>query len=224
MRLLCRLSIALLPLFCRAQPVKRAALEPILSFEAEHKGNSLGGWGGGPPVTISVDDKVFHGGKWAARLERNASSEGTYSIISISLPIDFSGTSIELRGFLKTEDVSGFAGLWMREDAESGVVAFDNMEKRGPRNTTSWTEYSITLPLKPEAKQFHFGVLTVGTGTAWADDLKLLVDGKLIWRAPAVVKPKTIQDTDHEFDGGSNVTATEFPKTQIGNLALLAKV
>ena len=39
------------------------------------------------------------------------------------LPIDFDGEWIELRGFLRTEDVSGYTGLWMREDG----VAVDRL-------------------------------------------------------------------------------------------------
>jgi hypothetical protein len=48
---------------------------------------------------------------------------------------------------------------------------FDNMQNRHLSGTTGWTEYSITLPVKPEGRQLFFGVLLVGTGKAWADDL-----------------------------------------------------
>ena len=39
------------------------------------------------------------------------------------LPIDFAGGRLELSGFLRTENVAGFAGLWMRQD---GVFYPDN--------------------------------------------------------------------------------------------------
>ena len=63
-----------------------------------------------------------------------------------------------------------------------------------------------------------------GTGKVWADDLQLLVDGKPVWEAPKVERPKTAIDLDHEFDGGSGIVLSELTKTQIENLAMLGKV
>jgi hypothetical protein len=180
----------------RRQPPSRAlnsGLAAILSFEVQPSGGKPAGWSINPLETVFADDKVVHGGRWSARIERKSDSPGTFTYISRFIPMNFSGTSIELRGFLRTEDVSGFAGLWMREDGESGesrVLEFDNMEDRGLKGTTTWYEYSITLPVRPEAKRLLFGVIVTGTGKAWADDLQLLVDGKPIWEAPKLERPK----------------------------------
>lgn len=103
-----------------------------------------------------------------------------------------------MHGFLRTEDVSDFVGLWMREDGESPGVAFDNMHSRHLKGTTPWAEYSIALPLRREAKQLFFGFLVSGTGKAWVDDLRLLVDGKPVWKAPRAERPKTALDLDHQ--------------------------
>ena len=113
-----------------------------------------------------------------------------------------------------TDAVTGFVGLWMREDGVSPGLAFDNMQQRGLKGTNDWAEYSITLPVKSEAKQLFFGVLVSGTGKAWADDLQLLVDGKPIWEAPKVEKPKTVLDLDHEFDGGSKISSSSLTSVQ----------
>jgi len=102
--------------------------------------------------------------------------------------VDFSGARIELRGFLRTEDVSDFVGLWMREDGETPALAFDNMQDRKLKGTTAWTEYSISLPVHSEARKLFFGVLCRNR-KAWADDLQLLVDGKPIWEAPRSSDP-----------------------------------
>jgi C-terminal processing protease CtpA/Prc len=202
----------------------RSGLAEILSFETEHPGGSPGGWGGSPAGTIFVDGKVVHGGRWSARIERQADSPGAFSSMTKSIPMDFAGTKIELRGFLRTEGVSDFVMLWLREDSESGTAAFDNMRRRQLKGTTDWAEYSITLPVAPEARQLFFGVLLVGTGKAWADDLRLLVDGKPVWEAPRFERPKTAIDLDHEFDGGSGTVLKELTKVQIENLATLGKV
>jgi hypothetical protein len=200
----------------------RVPLEQMLTFEAPHAGDMPGGWGGAPVGTIFVDSKVVHGGKQSVRLERDANSPNAFTTVTSSLPLDFTGSNIELRGFIRTEDVTEYASLWMREDGPNGSLAFDNMQRRAVKGTTPWTEYSIVLPLRPAATRLYFGFLFSRTGKAWADDLELLVDGKPISAAPKT--EKTVLDTDHEFDFGSNVVLTELSKAQIENLATLGRV
>ena len=207
------------------KPSERTEFQAALGFEMPPDGNMPGGWGGGPPGTIFLDDKVVHGGRWAVRIARNAESPNNFSTVTKSVEMDFSGATVELRGFLRTEEVSDFAGLWMREDGESSGLAFDNMQSRRLNGTTAWTAYSISLPVHSEARKLFFGVLLAGTGKAWADDLELLVDGKPIEEAPKVKRPTTVLERDHQFDGGSGILIPgDLEKTQIENLATLGKV
>jgi C-terminal processing protease CtpA/Prc len=195
-----------------------------LNFETEQTGKMPRGWGGGPPETISVDSEVVHGGRWAVRLERSATSPQAFSTLTNAIPIDFQGQTLEWRGFLRTENVSEFTGLWMREDGAGGSVAFDNMQRRQVNGTRGWTEYSITLPLRPAARTLFVGVLVAGTGTVWADDLQLLVDGKPVWDAPKVERPKTAIDLDHDFDAASGIVVSRLSDMQTQNLVTLGKV
>jgi C-terminal processing protease CtpA/Prc len=202
----------------------RPELIGLLDFESDHSGGLPKGWNGGPPGTFGVDDQIVHGGRWALRIDRTAGGQEGFTAVSRMLPIDFAGTRLELSGFLRTEDVGGFAGLWMREDGDGGVVAFDNMQSRGLKGTTGWTEYTITLPLAPGAKRLVFGVLAAGGGRVWADDLRLLVDGKPVANAPRVEAERTALDLDKEFDAGSGIVLKDLTRTQIANLAMLGKV
>jgi len=93
------------------KPNEQSDLKAALSFELPPVSNVPGGWGGGPPETIFMDDKVVPGGKWAVRIERTSESQNSFSTITKSIDMDFSGLSLELRGFLRTEEVSDFAGL-----------------------------------------------------------------------------------------------------------------
>ena len=199
-------------------------LEPILTFETAHNGTSPAGWGGGPPATIFVDGEIVHGGRWSVRLERTAASAQAFSTLTKAIPVEFGGTTIEWRGFLRTDNVSDFMGLWMRQDGDTPNLAFATMQPRQIRGTNDWTEYSLTFPLHREAKQLYFGVLISGTGKVWADDLKLLVDGKPVWEATKVERPKTALELDRQFDAGSGIVIGELSKTQIENLAMLGKV
>ncbi len=199
-------------------------LAKVLSFETEHQGGRPGGWWGGPAGTIFVDEKIVHSGRSSARLERTASSEQEFSTITRNMSMDFSGTRIELRGWLKTEDASGMVGLWLREDGNLGTLEFDNMASQQLKGTRDWAQYSVSIPLREEAKSLFYGFLISGTGKAWADDLQLLVDGKPVWEAPKAIRPKTALDMDHEFDTGSGVSLTDLSRAQVENLVLLGKV
>ena len=120
---------------CRSQEAASAErsqtkLQPVLGFEVPLEGGKPQGWGGAPDGTLFLDDKIVHGGKSSARIERNASSPNNFSTFTKFLPIDFTGSSLELRGFLRTEDVTEFSGLWTREDGERPTLAFDNMQAK----------------------------------------------------------------------------------------------
>src|SRR5262249_52952838 len=159
-------------------------------FETEQDQTFPSGWFGGPRETIFVDKDVVHSGRWSARLERTETSSAAVSTLTKWIPVDFAGKTIEWRGFLRSEDVSGFMGLWMREDVNGNTLAFASMQPLKIKGTNDWTEYSLALPVHLAAEQLYFGVLIDGTGKVWADDLRLLVDGKPVWEAPRLERPK----------------------------------
>jgi C-terminal processing protease CtpA/Prc len=198
--------------------------ESILKFETDHAAGNLEEWGGGPEETIYYDSTIVNSGKGAARLERDANSPDQFTSITKQIPIDFDGETIEFSGFLRTESVSGFVGLWMREDGPGGAVQFDNMQNKQVNGTTHWTEYTIKLPLDKRAKTLFFGVLLVGEGKVWIDDLRLLVDGKPIDQVPERITETTVLDKDQEFIAGSGININTLTSTQIENLSILGKV
>jgi C-terminal processing protease CtpA/Prc len=198
--------------------------EAALGFELGGGSGKPPGWSGKPMETLHLDDQVVHGGKWSTRIERSSESPGAFSALSKTLPIDFSGRFIALRGFLRTEAVTGMAGLWLREDGEGGVLQFDNMSQKNIRGTTEWTEYEINLPLAPNARKLHFGALATGNGKVWVDDLELLVDGKPVTEAPRIERETTVHETDTEFALGSGVEIENLSPLQTENLVNLCKV
>ena len=170
------------------------------------------------------DAATVHTGKAAVRIDRTGASEGTFSTITSFVPMDFTGTAVTLRGFLKLKDVSGYVGLWIREDGESGSLSFDNMQSQQVRGTREWAPYSVTIQLRPGGNRLYFGFLSSGAGTAWADDLELLVDGKPVWEAPKAPIQVTVLSQDHEFDAGPKIALTSLSDLQIANLTTLGKV
>lgn len=220
-------TVAMCTLLClTVSAVARAEedLAKALSFETENTGGTLTGWGGGPPGTIFADDKVVHSGQWSVRLVRTPDSPSTFSTITRGMPVDFAGQEIELRGWLRTDNVSGMAGLWLRADGDAGTLGFDNMASQQLKGSHDWAQYSVAIPLSRQAKRLAYGFLVSGTGTGWADDLELLVDGKPLSEAPRAARPTTPLDTDREFDAGSRVAPSALSEVQTENLALLGRV
>jgi C-terminal processing protease CtpA/Prc len=218
--------IALVVLSCLPAPAQssspRSNIQQSLGFE-DQSGPGLSGWYSNPPGSVFADDKVVHTGRWSVRLERDANSEGTFSALTRALAADFKGHSIELRGYLKLDNVTDFAGLWLREDADGQVLSLENMQRQQVKGTRDWAEYSIALPVDPAAQKIYFGVLFSGTGSVWADDLELLVDGKPIAHAPSAPVPVGLP-IDHQFDSGSGIALSGLTSVQVSNLVTLGQV
>ncbi|MCY9516622.1 helix-turn-helix domain-containing protein [Paenibacillus apiarius] len=102
-------------------------------------------------------------------------------ILDIALEYRFAGQDsftrtfkrIRLNGFLKTEGVRNWGGLWMRVDGkDEEVLSFDNMEGRPIQGTTEWALYSIVLDVPLHAEAIAFGAFLCGPGHVWMDGLR----------------------------------------------------
>ncbi|MFN7922994.1 MAG: hypothetical protein U0Q16_23020 [Bryobacteraceae bacterium] len=165
-------------------PLTSRNISEILGFENGTPGETPFQWGANGAGDTTIDSVVFHGGSYSAHVQRGPSSVGEFGGIVASIPMDFAGKTIELRGFAKTENVSSSIGMYLREDGVSGPVEFATTQGLGVKGTTSWTEYSVSLPLVSSGKTLFVVATLFGTGHAWFDDLQLLVDGKPVALAP----------------------------------------
>jgi C-terminal processing protease CtpA/Prc len=214
-------------LACASALAARPDHTPELGFERTDSASVLSRWKGvpsGPDGTLFLDSAVVHSGRYSGRLERTPGSASTFSSFAFELPLDREGKMLELRGWLRYQDVAGFAGLWQRQDGKSGMLQFDNMADRKLSGTADWTEYSVMLPLDPKARKVTVGSLIGGTGRVWADDLRLYVDGKPFADAPARVIVPTVLETDTAFTASSRITIEKVSAAQLDHLVLLGKV
>ena len=110
-----------------------------------------------------------------------AATGQSFGVATASFPVaEARGKRVRFSGYIKTRDVTtGYAGFWWRVDGPGQkMLAFDNMQGRGPRGATDWTRYEIELPVAAEAININFGALFPGDGMAWFDGLKVELDGK----------------------------------------------
>jgi hypothetical protein len=85
---------------------------------------------------------------------------------------------VHLSGYIKTDGVTtGYAGLWLRVDGASDMLALDNMAGRGATGTADWKRYDVELAVPAEAKSIVFGAIFPGDGAAWFDGLTIELDG-----------------------------------------------
>ena len=131
------------------------------------------------------------------------------------------GARIGLSCYLKTADVSGWCGLWMRVDADRDdpPIAFDNMEDRAIRGTTDWTECVVVLDVGKRAKSISFGVLLSGTGTVWIDQLKFdLVDDTV-----PLTSPPNFRDEPRNLDFSGLSEPPQFSDSSANEASLALK-
>jgi C-terminal processing protease CtpA/Prc len=208
---------------CGAAPaIAQQDDRPAFTFSAARPDGTPASWSSNPEGTVSVDSVVVRSLPYAVRLQRDTASPGMFSVLTKEIPVTFTGNTVELRGWLRTEDVAEFAGLWLRVDGPGGTLQFDNMQQRAVRGTTEWTEYRIRMPLDGHARRLLLGALLPGTGTAWVDDLELLVDGRPYGEAAR--RELSGAELDREFDGGSGIATQPLSAAQVDNLSLLGRV
>jgi hypothetical protein len=157
-----------------------------LGFEQANGMKPKGWYAGGDKApkdingySAALDSKTVHGGKYSLHL-KYVSGDGfgvaTNSLRGL-LP-SVKGKTIRLTGWIKTEDVGDFAGLWWRVDGPNReMLAFNNMEDSIISGTQDWKRYSFELPVASNAINVSFGALLAGRGEAWFDDLSIDTNG-----------------------------------------------
>jgi len=146
---------------------------------------------GAKDYSIGLDKNVKHKGKASGFLRSKSTwKRGFGTMMQIILADRFRGKRVRLSGWLKTQDVRQWAGMWMRVDGKKGkILAFDNMQRRFLRGTLAWKSYDIVLDVPKNASRIAFGVLLSGPGRVWVDALKM---EKVSLKVPTTVKPRII--------------------------------
>ncbi|MCT4784152.1 MULTISPECIES: helix-turn-helix domain-containing protein [Exiguobacterium] len=126
---------------------------------------------------MGIDRQVVHEGRASGYLKSTLSVKNeSFGTMMQQFKADrYIKQRIRLSGFLKTEQVSGSAGFWMRVDHKNGdVIQFDNMSNRPIQGTTEWNRYSIVLDVPEGSEVISFGVLLSGEGQVWIDQLSFI--------------------------------------------------
>jgi len=125
-----------------------------------------------------VDGAAMRAGLPSAYLRSIANGNGFGTLMQSIGAANYAGKRVRLRGWVKSENVDDWAGLWMRVDKGQELVAFDNMQDRAIRGAQTWSSYDVVLDVPGDATSIHFGVLLTGAGQVWLNNVSLeVVDG-----------------------------------------------
>jgi len=131
--------------------------------------------------TVQMDNQVVHGGKASATMKFIGQDTSGFGTLMQSIVADnYLGKRVRLSAFVKTQNVSGWVGLWMRIDGGKNPyksLAFDNMENRALRGTVDWKKCEVVLDVPAEAESLNWGLILGAKGQAWLEDVQIEIVG-----------------------------------------------
>lgn len=152
---------------------------------------------------MGIDPDTAHKGKTSGTIRSKSNKARGFGMLMQLLRADkYRGKRLLFSGYIKTKNLKQWAGLWMRVDGERyKPLAFDNMQDRPISGDTDWKKYIIVLDVPENAITIGFGVMMMGAGQVWADDLKFETVGpdilvtdllKIQATPPAAARPRGV--------------------------------
>jgi hypothetical protein len=148
-----------------------------------------------------VDAQAKYNGHSSAYLRaKTPNVEGFGTLMQDFRADRYLGKKVRLSGFVRTEHVNGWAGLWMRVDNGPTQVAFDNMQDRPIKGTSEWKSYVVVLDVPEDATGIAFGVLLAGSGSVWLNSVKFEVVGSDVPTTAAPPEQRPTEPTNLDFN------------------------
>ncbi|MEJ7559890.1 MAG: alpha/beta hydrolase [Pedobacter sp.] len=157
---------------------------------------------------VEIDSNQKYTGNYSLLIEnidQNVASKSGMS--NIIIPAKFESKEVEIKFYLKLENVTGHADFQFRIDNEDNdKLEFTNLLAKRIYGTREWKQYSLKLPLQKEAATINLFPLLYGPGKMWIDDVQILFDGVDISKA----KIKAYYNTGsyQPINYGNNTTAS----------------
>jgi len=124
---------------------------------------------------VNLDREIHNKGSKSIMLKSQELDleEGTYcTILQQFKAKNYIGNRVRFSGYIKSQDVNGWGGLWMRVNSiTANVIKIDNMQNRPIKGTTDWTYYSVVLDIPESSSIINIGLLLYDTGILWLDNI-----------------------------------------------------
>jgi hypothetical protein len=137
-------------------------------------------WGGGAvsptSYALGTDHSCRHSGSGAGFLASKVNQPTSFASLTQAIKADdFRGKRVRWKGWVRSESVTNYGGLWMRVDGPGETQAFDNSFNHPVKGSTGWHEVAVVLDVPENAIGIAFGVLLSGPGDIVVDDLVMEV-------------------------------------------------
>jgi hypothetical protein len=161
-------------------PISYPADARDLDFESTVDASAWG-FGSSSYYAADIDHSVAHSGSASGHIvSRNVPPASAFGSMAQVIGAEtYWGKRLRLSGYLKTNQVEGWAALWLRIDgSDNQVLGFDNMQDRSIQGTHDWQRFELVLDVPENSHDIAFGSLLVGQGEVWVDDLQFEVVGQ----------------------------------------------
>ncbi|ASA26265.1 AraC family transcriptional regulator [Paenibacillus donghaensis] len=157
----------------------RSQIKLLIQEREELTMSEIKGWmitGTSPgKYKATLDSQIYHQGRSSVSLKciTDETLEGQEfgTLMQQFDAVNYLGKRMRFAGFVRTEEVSDWCGLWMRvDDKLQNMLGFDNMQHRSIKGTADWNYYACVLDIPAEADCLNIGILLSGTGAVWLDD------------------------------------------------------
>jgi len=124
---------------------------------------------------MGIDKSTSENGHSCAYIKSKSPKGNEFGTLMQSINAEnYLGKRLQLSGYVKSENVKGWSGMWMRIDGENNQqLGFDNMQDRAIKGTTDWKKYEIVLDVPSNSKSINYGVLLGGDGKVLFDDFQI---------------------------------------------------
>lgn len=146
---------------------------------------------------VRLDNTVAYQSQTSALIQSKYPQAAGFGTLMQKFKADrYRDKRLKLSGYIKTEAVETWTGLWMRVDGfENQILSFDNMHNRSITGTTDWTRYAVVLDIPVISFAITFGFLLAGSGRVWCDLLQFetvsldipttdIMTGSQLWDRP----------------------------------------
>ncbi len=150
---------------------------------------------------MGVDSTIFYESANTAFIQaKDANPEGFATLMQHIKADAFRANRVQLSAMIRTENIVGSAGLWMRVDGlQDERLAFDNMSDRPLRGTLDWHRCTIVLDVPEISTLIAFGMLLAGSGKLWIGDMQFHEVGSevaITGRPPISEQPVNLSFTE----------------------------
>jgi ATP-dependent Clp protease adapter protein ClpS len=151
---------------------------------------------------VMHEEGVAHSGTKCASMQSITRPSGFGTLMSSFGADEYLDKRLRMRLWVKTDPGSEVAP-WMRIDSKGRekMLGFDNFCERSITGQTDWTEYQSVLDVPKGSTNIAFGVMLMGTGKFYVDDVSFEVVDKDVPTTDCACYAKTSkQPTNLNFE------------------------